>query len=201
MTCSIYSLILPPPKETRYFSTLSQSSFVRQKMMAWSILCSLIAVTRYSTLRILTASDRDSDNEREMNKHKKVNRMRPLNLFLQCSTWVRNMCYGPATTTLFCLVTVHDKISLRRRRLEVVGRRKNGRAMRHARGEVAHPSRVSLARARSLFRPLLPSAWYPGYDKTVKCTGFWREDYCVSSTPHQTTVVREVLLGNFFQNQ
>ena len=50
-------------------------------MMAWSILCSLIAVTRYSTLRILTASDRDSDNEREMNKHKKVNKMRQLNLF------------------------------------------------------------------------------------------------------------------------
>ena len=48
-------------------------------------------------------------------------------------------------------------------RLEVVGTRKNGRARRHARGEVAHPSRVSLARARSLFRPLLPSACYAGY--------------------------------------
>ena len=58
------------------------------------------------------------------------------------------MCYGPATTTLFCLVTAHDKISLRSRRLEVVGTRKNGRARRrHARGEVAHPSRVSLAQA------------------------------------------------------
>ena len=68
-------------------------------------------------------------------------------------------------------------------------------------GEVAHPLRVSLARARSLFRPLLLSAWYASYDKIVKCTGFWREVYSVSSTPHQTTVVREVLLGNFFQNQ
>ena len=154
MTCSIYSLILPPPKETRYFSTLSQSSFVRQKMMAWSILCSLIAVTRYSTLRILTASDRDSDNEREMNKHKKVNRMRPLNLFLQCSTWVRNMCYGPATTTLFCLVTVHDKISLRSRRLEVVGRRKNGRARKTRRGWGRGPFSLSPTTSKRLLRRL-----------------------------------------------
>ena len=47
--------------------------------------------------------------------------------------------------------------SLRSRRLEVVGTRKNGRARRrHARGEV---SRVSLACARSLFRPLFPIAW------------------------------------------
>ena len=66
--------------------------------------------------------------------------------------------------------------SLRTRRLEVVGTRKNGRTRRrHARGEgcqvirlgtgndfrrpsgqaLPHPSRVSLARARSLFRPLL----------------------------------------------
>ena len=41
--------------------------------------------------------------------------------------------------------------SLRSRRLEVVGTRKNGRP------------NVSLARARSLFRPLLPSACYAGY--------------------------------------
>ena len=54
--------------------------------------------------------------------------------------------------------------SLRSRRLQVVGTRKNGRARRrHARGEEAHPLRVSLARARSLFRPLLPSACYAGY--------------------------------------
>ena len=46
----------------------------------------------------------------------------------------------------------HCCISLRSRRLEIVGTRKNGRA-----------SRVSLARARSLFRPLLPSACYAGY--------------------------------------
>ena len=44
------------------------------------------------------------------------------------------------------------KVSLRCMRLEVVGTRENGRARR------THPSRVSLARARSLFRPLLPSA-------------------------------------------
>ena len=41
--------------------------------------------------------------------------------------------------------------NLRSTRLEVADTRKNGRARRHAR----HPSRVSLARARSLFRPLL----------------------------------------------
>ena len=55
--------------------------------------------------------------------------------------------------------------SLRSRRLEVVGTRKNGRAKRrHARGqrELPHPSRVSLACACSLFRPLLPSACYVG---------------------------------------
>ena len=40
-------------------------------------------------------------------------------------------------------------ISLRSRRLEVVGTRKNGRARRR--------------HARSLFRPLLPSACYAGY--------------------------------------
>ena len=48
--------------------------------------------------------------------------------------------------------------SLRSRRLQGVGTRKNGRARRrHA------CVRVSLARARSLFRPLLPSACYAGY--------------------------------------
>ena len=49
--------------------------------------------------------------------------------------------------------------NLRSRRLEVVGTRKNGRARRRH----PHPSRVYLARARSLFRPLLPSACYAGY--------------------------------------
>ena len=44
--------------------------------------------------------------------------------------------------------------SLRSRRLEVVGTRKNGRPEGDTRGEreLPHPSRVSLARARSLFR-------------------------------------------------
>ena len=49
------------------------------------------------------------------------------------------------------------RVSLRSRRLEVVGARKNGRARRHTRGEREH-SRVSLLRARSFLRPLLPSA-------------------------------------------
>ena len=47
--------------------------------------------------------------------------------------------------------------SLRSRRLEVVGTRKNGLTRRR------HALRVSLARARSLFRLLLPSACYAGY--------------------------------------
>ena len=54
-----------------------------------------------------------------------------------------------------------QSISLRSRRLEVVGPRKNGRARRR-------PLRVSLARARSLVRPLLPSACYAGYQSIVK---------------------------------
>ena len=42
-----YSLTMPPlPRAVRYCSALSQSSFVRQKMIAWSILCWLIALTR-----------------------------------------------------------------------------------------------------------------------------------------------------------
>ena len=32
-----------------------------------------------------------------------------------------------------------------------------------------HPSRVSLSRARSLFRPLLPSAWYPKRQHLYSC--------------------------------
>ena len=47
--------------------------------------------------------------------------------------------------------------SLRSRRLEVVGTRK-----KLAREKGTHPSRVSLACARSLIRPLLPSACYAG---------------------------------------
>ena len=43
-----------------------------------------------------------------------------------------------------------NDFSLRSRRLEVVGARKNGR------------TRVSLSRARSFLRPLLPSAYYTG---------------------------------------
>ena len=48
--------------------------------------------------------------------------------------------------------------SLRRRRLEVVGERENGRARgRHARGEG-----VSFSRARFFLCPLLSSACYAG---------------------------------------
>ena len=53
----------------------------------------------------------------------------------------------------------NTKTSLRSRRLEVVGTRKNGRA---------RTLRVSLARARSLSRSLLPSACYAGYTKTER---------------------------------
>ena len=46
----------------------------------------------------------------------------------------------------------------------VASLRKNGRARgRHAR---RLPSRVSLSRARSFLRPLLPSAWHAGYLST-----------------------------------
>ena len=56
--------------------------------------------------------------------------------------------------TFTCSKTLRPrKRSLRSRRLEVVSTRKNGRARRRH-------VRVSLARARSLFRPLLPSACY-----------------------------------------
>lgn len=41
----------------KYCSMLSQSILVRQKMMAWSILCSLMAFTVYSPFRTLMASD------------------------------------------------------------------------------------------------------------------------------------------------
>ena len=41
----------------RYCSRWSQSSLVRQKMMAWSIWCLSMAALVYWNLRILTASD------------------------------------------------------------------------------------------------------------------------------------------------
>ena len=59
--------------------------------------------------------------------------------------------------------------------MALVGTRKNGAPEGSLRSKLArkrllprlarrrHPSRVSLARARSLFRPLLASACYPGY--------------------------------------
>ena len=62
----------------------------------------------------------------------------------------------PTFNTPRFLKKLNPLFSLRSRRLEVVGTRKNGGARRR------HPSRVSLARARSLFHPLLPSACYAG---------------------------------------
>ena len=63
----------------------------------------------------------------------------------------------PVHTTVGSTINPSDswqyafKINLRSRHLEVVGTRKNWRARRrHAKGEGAHPSRVSLARAFSL---------------------------------------------------
>ena len=64
------------------------------------------------------------------------------NCFFQLSSCV-------LVSTCICMHNL-CKDSLRSRRLEVVGTRKNG----HVR------TRVSLARARSLFHPLLPSACY-----------------------------------------
>ena len=76
---------------------------------------------------------------------------------------------------------LRDRIhaSLRSRRLKVVGTRKTGAREGDTRGEreLPHPMRVSLACARSPFRPLHPSAYYTGYihaldhchDRTSKC--------------------------------
>ena len=52
-----YKCDLPPPSEIKYLSALSQSSLVRQNRIAWSILCSWIAFTKYSIFRIFTASE------------------------------------------------------------------------------------------------------------------------------------------------
>ena len=68
------------------------------------------------------------------------------------SVKIKNCYRGTPIQTLSKTISSRD--SLRSRRLELVGTRKNGRARRrHARGEG-----VSLARARSLFRPLLPTS-------------------------------------------
>lgn len=55
----------PPPWTIRYCSMLSQSILVLQKMMAWSILCSLIARIVYSPFRILIASDHISNQKQQ----------------------------------------------------------------------------------------------------------------------------------------
>lgn len=52
-----YQCLLPPPCWIKYCSMLSQSILVRQKTMAWSILCSLMALTVYSPFSTLMASD------------------------------------------------------------------------------------------------------------------------------------------------
>ena len=66
-------------------------------------------------------------------------------------------CLQPQVYQRATNLSVLIETSLRSRRLEVVGTRKN--------------ERVSLARTRSLFRPLPPSACYAGYIETVKC--YW----------------------------
>ena len=50
----------PPPCWVKYCSMLSQSILVRQKMMAWSILCSVMALMVYSPFNSFTASDHAS---------------------------------------------------------------------------------------------------------------------------------------------
>ena len=44
-----------------------------------------------------------------------------------------------------------------------------------------HPSRVSLARARSLFRPLLPSACYAGYTEIYEHNKYFELEQHISS--------------------
>ena len=66
-------------------------------------------------------------------------------------------CLQPQVYQRATSLSVLIETSLRSRRLEVVGTRKNGR--------------VSLALTRSLFRPLPPSACYAGNIETVKC--YW----------------------------
>ena len=61
----------------------------------------------------------------------------------------------------FRVVLARPMTSLHSRRLEVVGERESGRSRgRHARG-------VSFSRARFFLCPLLPSACYAGYQKSV----------------------------------
>ena len=69
-----------------------------------------------------------------------------------------------ASGSLYTLGTeIGNRASQRSRRLEVVGARKNGRGRgRHAKGDRALPSRVSLSRAQSFLRSLLPSACHAG---------------------------------------
>ena len=54
---------LPPPLCCRYFSRLSQSNLVRQKIRALSILCSSKAWMTYSPFKIFTASEKVSTME------------------------------------------------------------------------------------------------------------------------------------------
>ena len=59
-TAEVHCRDRPPPRDMRWFSILSQSSFVRQKMIAWSILRAEMALTRYSAFSSFTASESDS---------------------------------------------------------------------------------------------------------------------------------------------
>ena len=59
---------LPPPTDFRCCSMLSQSSLVRQNIIAWSMSCLSMAFSRYSALSFLTASD-SASNKSENSQH------------------------------------------------------------------------------------------------------------------------------------
>lgn len=76
---SVLKFILPPPCLIKYRSRLSQSSFVRQKINARSILNLSIACKQYSPLRILIASDSVSNRaNQQIRKRQKILKVLPL---------------------------------------------------------------------------------------------------------------------------
>lgn len=83
------SFLLPPPCWMKYCSMLSQSILVRQKMMAWSILCSLMALTVYSPFSTLMASDHISKTAKRTHSCFRVHRGKDylgLNVLLSART-------------------------------------------------------------------------------------------------------------------
>lgn len=92
------SFLLPPPCWMKYSSMLSQSILVRQKMMAWSILCSLMALTVYSPFSTLMASDHISKKAKRTHLCFRVHRgndlfrsKRPL-ISSHLQNWLRIWC-------------------------------------------------------------------------------------------------------------